>query len=317
MKKLTSILLACSILNYGYAVTESSTSKKASAPILSVPDLNPSPKQNNESGNATTNLDRYENYNRNVYRFNDKFDKYILRPTAVGYVHYVPSPVRTVIANFYGNLRDFISLGNDILQLNGTTAMATVMRISINSTFGIAGFIDISSGLGLIEQRNSFGNTFKFYGWTHSSYYVIPLLGPSTVRDALGIIPDIVFNPTWYLIQDQYISVGLFALNAVDARTKFLGVDQILETSVDPYATLRDTYLGSIGEPIPQSNSANNESIDDILGDSPSTPESGVKALHSIESGISLESGSTIPILVIESKVTESSIATIDFIESK
>lgn len=215
------------------------------------------------------NFDRFENYNRNAYRLNSTVDKYVLRPTAVGYVTYIPSPFRNAIANFYGNLRDFVTLGNDILQFNGKSSMATLMRISINSTFGIFGLVDISSSLGLIEQKNSFGNTFKYYGWTNSSYYVIPLLGPSTVRDAIGIIPDILFNPTWYLIQNQYISISLFALNSIDTRTKFLGLDQVLDASIDPYVTLRDTYLGSIGESVPQIKDSSAESIDDILDTSP------------------------------------------------
>jgi phospholipid-binding lipoprotein MlaA len=213
-------------------------------------------------------VDRFENYNRNAYRMNDKIDKAIIRPTAVGYITYVPLPVRVVLSNFFNNLRDFVTLGNDILQLNGESSMKNIMRISLNTTIGLGGILDVSTGLGLVQNKNSFGNTMKVYGWTNSSYYIIPLLGPSTVRDALGLIPDTVFNPTWIVFNNNYISVGLFAVNAVNNRAQFLGFDKILETSLDPYVTMRDTYLAAIGESAVAGKATENApSIDSLLED--------------------------------------------------
>ncbi|MCC2644505.1 MAG: transporter [Burkholderiales bacterium] len=218
--------------------------------------------------------DRFENYNRNAFRLNDKIDKAVLHPAAIGYVTYVPLPLRLALSNFFNNLRDFVTLGNDILQLNGQSSMKNVMRISINTTFGLGGILDVSSALGLVQNKNSFGNTMRVYGWTNSSYYVIPLLGPSTVRDAIGLIPDTIFNPIWTVVNDNYISIGLFALNAVNTRSQFLGFDKILETSIDPYITMRDTYLATIHESIPTSNSAESSpSIDSLLEDDASTSQ--------------------------------------------
>jgi len=217
------------------------------------------------------NNDPYENFNRNSYRMNSTIDKHFLRPVTVWYVDYVPNPLRLAINNFYNNLRDFVSLGNDILQLNGLGTMQNIMRISINSVVGIVGIIDVSSSLGLPQHKNSFGNTLKVYGWKNSSYYVIPLLGPSTVRDALGLIPDTYFNPTWYVISNQSVaaSVGLFAVNGIDTRAQYLGLDQILDTSIDPYVALRDTYLTRIGEAPPHASTSNNEmNIDEFLDES-------------------------------------------------
>ena len=115
----------------------------------------------------------------------------------------------------------------------------------------------------------------KVYGWKNSSYFVIPLLGPSTVRDTIGLIPDTIFNPTWWIIPGQYdyVSVGLFAVNGIDQRAKYLDYDQLLDTSIDPYATLRDTYLQANGESIPQNlaGESNNVSIDNLIDDSPTT----------------------------------------------
>lgn len=215
---------------------------------------------------ATNSL--LENYNRQAYKLNSELDTNIVRPAAVGYVTYIPLPIRNALANFFNNLRDFITLGNDILQLNGRSAMKNTMRISINSTIGLFGIIDVSSSLGLFPNKNSFGNTLKVYGWTNSSYLIVPLFGPSTIRDTIGMVPDIVFNPTWYLIDNNYISISLFTLSAINTRSKFLGFDQVLNTSIDPYITMRDTYLAAIGESIPsQGNESNNINIDSLIGD--------------------------------------------------
>ena len=219
--------------------------------------------------------DRFENYNRNAYRMNDTIDRNVVRPTTVFYVTYIPSPIRGAIQNFFNNLRDFVTLGNDILQLDGISSMHNVMRIAINSTFGILGIIDISSSLGLMQHTNTFGNTLKVYGWKNSSYFVIPLLGPSTVRDTIGMIPDTLFNPTWWIIPSQYdyVSVGLFVVNGIDQRSKYLDYDQLLYTSIDPYSTMRDTYLQGKGEAILQSGNGNSNdvSIDTLLNDDTSS----------------------------------------------
>ena len=214
---------------------------------------------------VATAIDPFENYNRNAYRMNDKLDKAFIRPVAVWYIDYVPYPLRNTIANFYNNLRDFVTLGNDVLQLHGQSAMKNFMRIGINSVFGIAGLLDIATSLGLPQNKNSFGNTFKVYGWKNSSYFVIPLLGPSTVRDAIGMIPDTALNPTWFIDYPYYYSVALFAVNGINTRTQFLAFDQILNTSVDPYITVRDVYMANIGESRPASATENEENIENIL----------------------------------------------------
>jgi phospholipid-binding lipoprotein MlaA len=206
-------------------------------------------------------IDPLENYNRHVFILNSVVDKTVIRPTTVAYVDYVPHPFRYVAQNFFNNLRDFITLANDILQLDGMDSMQNFMRIAINSTFGLAGLIDISSSLGLAQNKNTFGHTLQVYGWHHSSYFMIPFLGPSTVRDAIGLVPDTIFNPTWWLIPGNYVyvSVGLYVVNLLDQRSKFLNFDQLLSASIDPYATLRYTYLQAHDE-LPPMMPVNNES---------------------------------------------------------
>lgn len=219
---------------------------------------------------AASANDPLEGYNRAVYKFNDKLDKAILRPVATWYSEYIPGPLKSTVNNFYNNLRDFVSLGNDIIQLDGEASMENLMRVGINSTFGIFGLIDVASSLGLKHQSNSFGNTLKHYGWKNSSYFVIPFFGPSTIRDAIGFIPDIYFNPTWYVVDNNYASVGLFAVSAIDRRSQFLEFDQTLDLSIDPYAALRDFYLQARGESIINSteSSSNGVDIDTLLNES-------------------------------------------------
>jgi phospholipid-binding lipoprotein MlaA len=267
MLKYTCLITICCVT---YNANASLIDLAASSPVKKSAASQPIVVRTAESGPKTSPkaIDHFENYNRNAYRMNDKIDKTIIRPTAVAYVTYVPLPLRSVFSNFFNNLRDFVTLGNDILQLNGQSSMKNVMRISINTTFGLGGILDISTSIGLAQNKNSFGNTMRVYGWSNSSYYVIPLLGPSTVRDAIGLIPDTVFNPTWLVFNDNYISVGLFTLNALNNRAGFLGFDKILETSLDPYITMRDTYLSAIGEATPLGAGAESApSIDSLLED--------------------------------------------------
>ena len=207
------------------------------------------------ASNATNIDDPFENFNRNSYRMNATLDKHFIRPTTVAYITYVPSVIRTGVQNFFDNLRDFVTLGNDVLQINGIRSVKDTMRICINTTVGILGFIDVAAYAGIHEHINTFGQTMKFYGWTNSHYYMIPLIGPSTVRDALGMIPDMFFNPTWYIIPVQYVyvSVGLFVANGIDQRSKYLDFDQIINASLDPYITVRDFYLQNSGNVISES----------------------------------------------------------------
>lgn len=219
----------------------------------------------------TNPIDPYENFNRNSYRMNDTLDKNFVRPATVWYITYIPGAIRSGVQNFFNNLRDFVTLGNDILQLNTFRSMKDTARVCVNSTIGILGLIDVSSHIGLPEHINTFGHTMRFYGWEHSSYYMIPLLGPSTVRDAIGMIPDMVFNPLWFFNypNSNYVSVGLFMVNGIDQRSKFLDFDQALSTSIDPYATVRDFYLQSTDN-VPETNESginNDIKIDSLLDD--------------------------------------------------
>jgi len=211
--------------------------------------------------------DPYEAVNRKIFIANMTADHFILRPIAVGYT-YVPEPIRDAISNFYNNLRDFVTLGNDVLQLNGSDAMHNTMRIAINSTFGILGLIDVSSSMGLPQTKTSFGDTFKRWGWTNSSYIVIPFFGPATFRDGLGFIPDLYFNPLFWITSDAWFSWSIFGLNLINQRSQVLDQEKLLMSSLDPYATIRDIYLQKNGEykyPTESATDTNSESIDELI----------------------------------------------------
>ncbi len=199
-----------------------------------------------------------------MFHINVQIDKYAIRPTTVWYINNMPDPVQDGTSNFFDNLQDFVTLGNDILQLRGIETMQTTMRVSINSVIGLVGLIDVAASLGLPSHKNTFGNTMRRYGWENSDYFMIPILGPSTIRDTIGLVPDIYFNPTWYVLRNNvYISIGLFVIDGIDMRAKYLDTDKLLLTSLDQYATVRDFYLQSKNQT--SAPKAPDVSIDDII----------------------------------------------------
>jgi phospholipid-binding lipoprotein MlaA len=209
--------------------------------------------------------DPYENFNRKVFLFNSYIDGYFFRPLTISYVAIIPKPIQIVVENIFTNLRDFVSLGNLILQLRLKDSVPQFMRISLNSTIGLFGIFDVAGDMGIPSQKITFGSTLKKYGWQHSTYIVTPIFGPSTIRDFLGTSPDIIFNPTWYIFYNPNISIILFLTNSIQQRAKLLGYDQLLATSLDPYVSVRDYYLKSINDLPNESNNNNYISIDDLI----------------------------------------------------
>ena len=134
----------------------------------------------------TRPADPYEGYNRAVSRFNDQADRYIFAPVARGYRKVTPQPVRTGISNFFNNLRDVVSFGSNILRLDIKRASEDLVRVGINTTFGLGGLIDIAGAGGIPDNKNTLGDTFATWGWKNSNYFVMPVFCTSTVRDALG-----------------------------------------------------------------------------------------------------------------------------------
>ena len=189
--------------------------------------------------------DPWEPMNRTVFKFNEVADKTIVKPVAQAYRFITPKFVRIGVTNFFGNIHDFSIFINDILQGKGERAVAGAGRFIINTTFGLGGLIDVAGAAGNRKQNEDFGQTLGWWGVGPGPYWTLPLLGPSTVRDAGGRVVDTFLTPTTYVITNTGVSVGLTAVEAVNLRSNLLDTEKVLEEAgaVDKYSFLRDAFL--------------------------------------------------------------------------
>tara|TARA_B000000532_G_C18794711_1_gene374255 strand:- start:102 stop:866 length:765 start_codon:yes stop_codon:yes gene_type:complete len=191
--------------------------------------------------------DPWENFNRGTFSFNQKFDKYLLAPLAKGYRFVFPSEIRTGVRNFLNNLSEPWSSINSALQGNFKNTGNTLARFVINSTLGILGIFDVATEIGFEKQKEDFGQTLAVHGVGPGPYLVLPFLGPSTVRDAIGKVTSIYADPITLALErnnkDEWIWIGM-AVKGIDFREQNLEkIDNLNATSVDFYATLRSLYL--------------------------------------------------------------------------
>lgn len=196
---------------------------------------------------TTTNKDPLEGINRGVYKFNDVTDRALIKPVATAYKTVTPSPIRKGFSNFFSNLGTLTTVFNDLLQLKFANAFTDAGRFVINTTFGLAGFIDVAS-MDNIEKRNEdFGQTLGHWGVGSGAYLVLPFIGPSTTRDAFGLAVDTAStDPITYThnIGEIRLHNQLRAAQLLDKRTQLLDATDIVDNaSIDPYAFMRDAYL--------------------------------------------------------------------------
>lgn len=200
------------------------------------------------TGCATqANKDPLEGLNRGVYKFNDVTDKALIKPVATAYTKITPSPIRKGISNFFSNLGSVTTVLNDLLQLKFSHAFTDAGRFVINSTFGLAGFIDVAAMDNIPKHTEDFGQTLGHWGVGNGAYLVLPFLGPSTVRDTTGLVVDTVStDPIKYThnIGEIRLHNQLRAVQLVNRRSELLNAtDLVDEASLDPYAFMRDAYL--------------------------------------------------------------------------
>ena len=214
--------------------------------------------------------DPYEPYNRTMYDINKQIDKYILKPLSQIYAFITPLPAKRMVTNFFNNIYDLNVFINDALQGHMGDAGTSLSRLSLNSTFGIFGLIDVATDVGYPEHSNDYGVTFGRMGMTPSAYFVIPLMGPSTIRDAAGRAISVVSSPI-YFMPDEYAN-PLFALYYVDNRANLLTAEKIMDTVADDeYVFVRNSYLDYrdsliSGEKVDEARENNEEKlIDDIF----------------------------------------------------
>lgn len=187
--------------------------------------------------------DPYEPFNREVYKFNMAFDATMVKPPAKIYKTVIPPPVRTGVTNFFNNVNMVPTIANDLLQIAWPQAIKDSWRLFINSTFGIGGILDPAEKWGLPQHSNDFGITLAKWGVKQSPYIVLPLLGPSTLRDALGMPVDYtVFSPYFYIDAGALYPV-LTPLSILDQRVQLFEAERLMDQALDKYSFTRDAYL--------------------------------------------------------------------------
>jgi phospholipid-binding lipoprotein MlaA len=190
--------------------------------------------------------DPWEGMNRGIYSFNTGLDTVLIHPIAKGYNWVLPKPVRKGVSNFFDNLGDVVTVVNDLLQGKFEQALEDTSRVLWNSTIGIGGLFDPASAMGLERHQEDLGQTFGvwFAKDDPGPYLVLPILGPSTVRDGTGLIGDIFTWPVYWLPAKGYVTWGLAGLGYLDTRAELLETEKVLdEASLDRYAFLRDSYF--------------------------------------------------------------------------
>lgn len=188
-------------------------------------------------------VDPLEPWNRGVYRFNEHVDAALLKPAATLYRDRVPALARTGVSNFFGNLSDGWSAVNSLLQLKLQNAAEDWMRFSFNSAFGFAGILDIASEMNIERHRQDLGKTLGRWGVPPGPYVVLPVLGPTTLRDTVTLPIGWRGDPLYYLTSSGERD-SLYGLRLLDARTNLLRMGDVLEAAaLDRYSFTRDAYL--------------------------------------------------------------------------
>lgn len=199
------------------------------------------------SPDVTTGVyDPYEAQNRKVHEENRKLDEAIIRPLANGYGTGVPPEVRIAMSNVASNLDLPGVVLNDLLQFKIGEALHNTARFVVNTTIGVGGLFDPASGAGLDKRDTDFGETLHVWGFGQGAYVELPLLGPSTERDAIGGVVDLAMNPLNMFVEPptSYVLPAAKALNKFNSRYTFgSSVDSVLYESEDSYAQARLLYL--------------------------------------------------------------------------
>lgn len=188
-------------------------------------------------------IDPLEPLNRGVYRFNDTLDKALLKPAAKGYSAVMPTAGKVMVSNFFSNLDDVMVTVNDLLQFKLVQGYSDGMRFLVNSTIGVFGLIDVASAGGLKKHNEDLGQTLGKWGVGNGPYLVIPIVGPSTLRDGVGFYADLYLDPMYY-INDMSTRNLAYLAQKITLRAELLDQEKVLdEGAIDRYEFIRDIYL--------------------------------------------------------------------------
>ena len=217
---------------------------------------------------SQNNKDPLEGVNRGIYKFNDVADKAVIKPVATAYKKVAPTPIRKGFNNFFSNLGAITTVVNDLLQFKFAYAFTDAGRFVINTTFGLAGFIDVAGMDNIQKRKEDFGQTLGYWGVGSGAYLVLPILGPSSLRDATGLAVDTATtDPIAYThnIGQVRLHNQLRAAQIIDKRTELLTASDLVdEASLDPYAFTRDAYLQRRESMVQDGSLSNDSSKDDF-----------------------------------------------------
>jgi phospholipid-binding lipoprotein MlaA len=196
------------------------------------------------AGSERSPDDPWEPFNRSVFSFNESLDDYLLKPITKGYRFILPKPAQQGVDNFFGNYRDIYTSANNLLQGNLSMAFSDLMRVVVNTIFGLGGLFDVATPGGLEKHKADFGQTFGVWGIPSGPYVVLPFFGPSNVRDTLGTAVDLETDYLFRLLPDVALRNSLTALRVVNARNNYYEAGDLLEgAALDKYTFTRDAYI--------------------------------------------------------------------------
>ena len=204
--------------------------------------------------------DPFENLNRKTFEFNENLDQKILKPTAKFYSKFPPR-IKKGITNFFNNLEEVDTSVNQLLQGKPKKSANDFTRFVINSTVGLGGFIDVASKIGLERHEEDFGQTLAVWGVGQGPYIMLPVLGPSTLRDTLGRPVSSYLSVTFHMTETD-VNIALKGIDAIETREKLLGIETLL--SGDKYSFVKDAYIQSIYYEIKDGIDVEDEFIDDM-----------------------------------------------------
>ena len=187
--------------------------------------------------------DPIEGFNRAMFAFNDGLDKVIVKPVAQGYEAVLPQPARNGVTNFFSNIDDVFIALNNLLQGKVPEAINDIGRVLVNTTLGVLGFMDVASDLGIDKHEEDFGQTLAYWGVGNGAYVVLPLFGPRTVRDSVGLAVDVAGDAVANISRVPTRN-SLLATRIVSDRVELFSADKIVEeAALDRYSYIRDAYL--------------------------------------------------------------------------
>jgi phospholipid-binding lipoprotein MlaA len=188
--------------------------------------------------------DPWERFNRSVFEFNEGLDAYLLKPVVAGYRFVLPEFVREGIYNFFSNYSDIYTALQNMLQGKPDFAFNDLMRVVVNTTFGLGGLIDMATPGGLEKHKEDWGQTFGVWGVPAGPYVVLPFFGPSNVRDTFGTVADLESDYLFRLLPDVALRNSLTGLRVVNARNTYYEAGDLLDgAAIDKYSFMRDAYI--------------------------------------------------------------------------